>query len=427
MSLSTIQTKAPIQAKSHSHSINPSLKQISLALKLLGCPQNGFKSIHVVGTNGKGSVTTFLELLYLHFGLGKIGKYISPHLVSFTERISVDGWDIDGKDFDAIGDELFSENGVFNPYNDGLLTQFEKFTLIAFEYFKRQQVDVAILEAGLGARWDATNTTAAENRLATVLTNVGWDHTDYLGSTLEQIRAEKEAIKRDGVPHYEGEDVIMSSQESNCHHEERSDVVIPSAQGDCFATLAMTDPNSINGSNFLLALRVFEDLTKITVSDSDKAIILTKFKDRYKGRFSYDAEAGILVDGAHNSHGAKALNAFMQKHKLNSVRKIFVLAFLDKDIEEIIAELFAGVFDPGRDLVICTQVDSDRATRALELSAIVESKFPDARIIIESNPSTAFDEAQKRKFEKDLLVVTGSLYLLGEYYRDASSCILSTL
>ena len=405
----TILTKPTLQAKSHSKSINPSLKQISLALRRLGDPQNTFKSIHVVGTNGKGSVTTFLELLYLHFGFGKVGKYISPHLVSFTERISVNGKDIIVEEFDALRDELFSENGVFNPYNHGLLTPFEKLTLIAFEYFRREGIEVAILEAGLGARWDATNTTASENRLATVLTNVGWDHTDYLGSSLTQIRAEKEAIKRDGVPHYEGE--------SSVWHENGSVIASGAKQSTPpEATILDYDPNSLEGSNFLLALRVFEDLTKIKVSDSDKIAILTKFKDRYKGRFSYDVDAGILVDGAHNAHGAKVLNAYMQKHELNQVRKIFVLAFLDKDIEEIITELFAGVFDSARDLVICTQVDSDRATSAEELSGIIAGNFFGVKIIVEANPGEAFKRANKLKKSDDLLVITGSLYLLGEYY-----------
>ncbi len=418
-------TKVPLKAKLKlvqvlGQNINPSLKRISLALERIKNPQNAYKSIHIVGTNGKGSVTTFLELLYLHFALGKIGKYISPHLVSFTERISVNGQDITEEEFDNIKNELFNENSIFNPFNNGFLSPFEKLTLIAFEYFKRKGVEIAILEAGLGARWDATNTTAAENRLATVLTNVGWDHMDYLGNSLEEIRAEKETIKRDGVPHYEGESSVSLENVSVIASEAKQST-LPETGRHCEEDGVRrgnpgTDPNAINGVNFLLALRVFEDLTKIKVSDSDKAEILARFKSRYKGRFSYDAESGVLVDGAHNAHGAKALNAFMQKHNLVQVGKIFVLAFLDKDVNEIITELFIDVFDPARDLVICTQVDSDRATSARELSEIIENKFPNAKIIVESNPGEAFNQAQKRKSEKDLLVITGSLYLLGEYY-----------
>jgi folylpolyglutamate synthase/dihydropteroate synthase len=346
--------------------INTSLVNILQALESRGHPQNTFESIHIVGTNGKGSVASFLELLYCHYFPEKnIAKYTSPHLISVTERIRVNCKEILQDDFDSLYATCHET-----------LTEFEKITLVAFEYFREQKVDIAILEAGMGARWDATNTTAPSKRLATVLTNVALDHMDYLGETVEQIRVEKECIKRDGVPHFEGK-------------------------------YSESMPNSITGQNFLLALEVFHSLTGIDVSQEKQKSFIDAFGDHHKGRFVYKPENKLIIDGAHNPAGAKLLNQFIRDTVADlNQKKVFVLAFLDKDYKSFCENLFSDILSPG-DLIIATEVDSERKMPASVLATELKQLYPGVEVIeSKSRPDLAV-------YQDNLKIVTGSLYLLG--------------
>ncbi|MCE2929511.1 MAG: hypothetical protein LW817_07780 [Candidatus Caenarcaniphilales bacterium] len=367
--------------------INTSLVNILQALESRGHPQNTFESIHIVGTNGKGSVASFLELLYCHYFPEKnIAKYTSPHLISVTERIRVNCKEIAREDFDSLYASCHSEpqaknfsgkRSFANAQDDTLaLTEFEKITLVAFEYFREQKVDIAILEAGMGARWDATNTTDASKRLATVLTNVALDHMDYLGETVEQIRIEKECIKRDGVPHFEGK-------------------------------YSESMPNSITGQNFLLALEVFHSLTGIDVSQEKQKSFIDAFGDHHKGRFVYKPENKLIIDGAHNPAGAKLLNQFIRDTVADlNQKKVFVLAFLDKDYKSFCENLFSDILSPG-DLIIATEVDSERKMPASVLATELKQLCPRVEVIeSKSRPDLAV-------YQDNLKIVTGSLYLLG--------------
>ncbi|MDA0772764.1 MAG: hypothetical protein O3C63_07455, partial [Cyanobacteria bacterium] len=270
-------------------------------------------------------------------------------------------------------------------------TEFEEKTLVAFEYFKQEQVDIAILETGLGGRLDATNVIPAENRIATAITNVAMDHMDYLGDSIEKIRCEKEGIKRDGVPHFEAS-------------------VIAKPAG------AWQSPNDQTGSNFLLALEIFESINKLQVREEEKQKVLKQFPARHRARFEY--KDGVLFDVAHNPAGMKQLNHFIRSGLpgfdrpsspcYDAARKIFVLAFLDKDYKACLDELFANlVMDPDRDLVILTEIDSSRATPAFLLDEII-----DANKMMILDPQEAIETALKLKTPSDLVVITGSIRLV---------------
>lgn len=352
--------------------INYSLDAISKAVTEL--QPLDYRTIHVAGTNGKGSTCTFLELLYLNcLPELKIGKYISPHIWNLTERFSISGRDISQDELDA--QRLMLESlGLM----DGL-TDFEQETLIALEYFRQNKIDVAILEVGLGGRLDATNVIAAEKRLATAITNISFDHMEYLGDTLEKIRYEKEGIKREGVSHFESTVIASESKQS---------------------------PNSKTGANFLLALEIFESINNLKVSEEIKEQVLKQFPLRYKGRFNYSN--GVLVDGAHNPDGMRILNSFIQSLNCNFDRKIFVLAFLDKDYQSCLQELFANnVLDIDKDIVILTEIDSERATPA----AFVE-EYIEANCLIIQDPVEAIAKAKELKTKDDLVIITGSLRLV---------------
>jgi dihydrofolate synthase/folylpolyglutamate synthase len=417
--------------------INPSLDAVREGLSKLANPQDSFSAIHIAGTNGKGSVCTFLELMYLckvhcigdEIWLSRgpcIGKYTSPHLVSVTERISINGQDISDKDFQALWSELFDEGAVLHVSRLGFaLTYFEKLTVLAFEYFKRQGVRLAILEVGLGGRWDATNVIKPEHTLemlrndtesapsafrftpgfpfaerpvafatgllATAITNIAMDHMDYLGDTLDKIRAEKEAIKKAGVPHFELSDEMRN----------------PSAI-----------PNSLDGDNFKLAKWIFEDLNGISLTEADQDWILKTFPMRYKGRFAYDAPRKLLLDGAHNPAAATELNKFIKdlRTRHNFARKIFILGFLDKDYQTFLRNLLTeDIFDPRQDLLLFTNVNSDRSSSSELVSRYAQENFSAAFCRSYTVLKDAYDQVMSIKTEDDLLVISGSLYLLGEF------------
>lgn len=376
--------------------INYSLDNIQTAYSKLG--PYGFKTIHVAGTNGKGSVCTFLELLYLNILPEiKVGKYTSPHIWNVTERFSVNGKDIDLDDYSRHQSSLpsslrYDAASRFDSTScEQNLTEFEQKTLIAFEYFKQEQVDIAILETGLGGRFDATNVIPVGNRLATAITNVAMDHMDYLGNSIEEIRREKEGIKRERVPHFEAS-------------------VIAKPEG------AWQSPNDQTGSNFLLALEIFESINKLQVREEEKQEVLKQFPTRHRARFEY--KDGVLFDVAHNPAGMKQLNHFIRNGLpgfdrpsspcYDAARKIFVLAFLDKDYKACLDELFANlVMDPDRDLVILTEIDSSRATPIFLLDEVI-----DANKMLIADPQEAIETALKLKTPSDLVVITGSIRLV---------------
>lgn len=395
--------------------INPSLNNITQFLSTIDNPQDSFKSIQIAGTNGKGSVCTFIELMYLNYNYkGKlpkdssIGKYISPHLVSVCERISIDGQEISESEFLELCKDLFGESYDFknsqfinnnleskpNPCN---LTEFEKLTVIAFEYFKRKNIDIAILEVGLGGKWDATNIISPDHTLATAITNIAMDHMDYLGDTLEKIRKEKEGIIKKNVAHYEAEQIIPQEQHSN-------------------------HPNGQNGVNFILAKRIFKDLNNYELNSEEEKLIIEEFQNRYQGRFNYETTSKILVDGAHNPAASLKLKEFIEAlAKKESIRrKIFIIGILDKDYESILSNMFKG--NPGNvlmddDIVIFTKVNNNRSTEPMLLKTTLESLKADFNNIqISKNLNEALDIASKIQKDLDLIVIFGSLYLAGEYY-----------
>lgn len=363
-----------------------------------------FKTIHVAGTNGKGSVCTFLELLYLTCLPDiKVAKYTSPHIWSITERFSVNGKDISSSRFEAQSSKLIARILSFQPRTSSFeLSEFEKLTLIAFEYFKEEQVDIAILETGLGGRLDATNVIPVENRLATAITNVAMDHMDYLGNSIEKIRKEKEGICRNGVPHFDG-----------LKFEARS-------SKDLYTSLSLepraSNQNSLNGENFLLALEIFESINNLEVREEEKQEVLRRFPQRHRARFEY--RNGVLIDAAHNPAGMKQLNYFI-RHGLprpfgarnDDSHRIFVLAFLDKDYKSCLEELFTKeVLNRDRDLIIITEVDSSRATPAFMIDELI-----DANKMIILDPKEAIATALELKKANDLVIITGSIRLIAAY------------
>ncbi len=172
--------------------INLGLERVSQVLDILGNPQNSLKCIHVAGTNGKGSVCAMLSSILSQ--KYKTGLYTSPHIFEYTERIKINGKDISQEDFAFYGQKVLetAEN------NNIHLTEFEILTVTAFLYFKENNIDIAIMEVGLGGRLDATN--VIESPLCSVITDIDLDHTERLGDSIEKIAFEKAGIIKENCP-----------------------------------------------------------------------------------------------------------------------------------------------------------------------------------------------------------------------------------
>jgi len=384
---------------SHDNEIRLGLDNVKEALLFLANPQNSFYSIQVAGTNGKGSVCRFLELMYLKFTKFKIAKYTSPHLVSPCERFHINAVMIPQNRFDDLWFSLFeSTDSILVKENIAQkLTGFEKMTVLAFVYFKEEKVDLAILEVGLGGRLDATNVISPAKTIATAITSIGMDHMEYLGNTLAEIRKEKEGIIKPSVSHFELSD------------EEKDEELLP---------------NDPFGDNLNLAIKIFETVNNFKIETKFRYEFCADFKKNYLGRFEFNQEKNILMDAAHNAPAARQLNKFIKLLVNNNffTRKIFLITFLkDKQYKDCIDEIFRDIYDYEKDLVIFTAVKNERSQSATLLKAYMfekfsldESTFSD-RVLAMEDTKTALNKIKEIKTDKDLLIVSGSIYLLGEF------------
>ena len=375
------------------------LDNVKEALLFLSNPQDSFYSIQIAGTNGKGSVCRFLELIYLKFTKFKVAKYTSPHLISPCERFHINAQMIPQSRFDDLWFKLFesTDSILVKESVAQKLTGFEKMTVLAFVYFKEEKVDIAILEVGLGGRLDATNVISPAKTLATAITSIGMDHMEYLGNTLAEIRREKEGILKPSVSHFE------------LSEDERDEELLP---------------NHPFGDNLNLAIRIFESVNNFKIETKYRYEFCADFKKNYLGRFEFNQEKNILMDAAHNAPAAKQLNKFIRLIVNNNffTRKIFLIAFLqDKQYKECVDEIFNDIYDPERDLVIFTAVKNERKLEASLLKAYMLEKFSLAanayaeRVLAIADTKTALAKIKEFKTDKDLLIVSGSIYLLGEF------------
>ena len=402
---------------------------------LAGNPQTHLRFIHVAGTNGKGSTCAMLESIYRAAGL-RVGLFTSPHLVSFRERIQVNRQLVSENELTQLVEEIHPLLKQFPA--DNHLTLFEVVTVMALKYFAEQKCDLVIWETGLGGRLDATNIVTP---LASIITNIAFDHQQWLGDTLEKIAAEKAGIIKPGVP------VVTTA-----NAPEALTVVgkIAREKNAPLVKVGPTSSRSLAGkmpappllgehqeTNAALALATVEVLQKqFPVSEEQIRVGLAKVN--WPGRLQLVARSGggkILLDGAHNVAGVEALRValgsllplpakrgegrgegLMEKTTSSPrpsppLRKereklAFIIGFLgDKDWRpmcEILAPLAAKIFT--------VPVASGRTADALALADACRVANPKAETI--SCKSLA--EALEKTAADEFVVITGSLYLVGE-------------
>lgn len=299
------------------------LDRISAALEKLGNPQDDLKYIHVAGTNGKGSVCTILDAILREAGY-KTGLYTSPHIWEYTERIRICGQDILKEKF-AEYVEIITNLGIH-------LTEFEILTIMMFLYFKEQNVDIVILETGLGGRFDATN--VIKNNLCSIITHIDLDHTERLGKTKEEIAFEKAGIIKKNCP------VITSSgYEAIKDKADKEDSLFILTTP--FVNPAFVDALSLKGNhqveNLALAINAINLLFK---NIDDKTIISGLNKVKNPCRFEYFEDRNLIVDACHNPNGVSALRENLDWFFPEESRRFVFGCLKNKDYEKMMSILF---------------------------------------------------------------------------------------
>ena len=409
----------------YSHSDNriiPGLERISRLLQRMNNPQNSFKSVHIVGTNGKGSTGSFISSILSESGY-KTGFYSSPHLESPGERLMIDGQELSAESW--TGAVNFAVKNIL-PGED-LPSYFELLTAGAFELARREGIEAGVIEAGLGGKLDATNT--MNNTVCSVIASVSIDHTEYLGPTLEGIAGEKFAVVKENVPAvFSGVDSSLVSMFRNIcaekkalpfvvNEQARVDNVKVTAEGNTFdfygnnLELRNLRTSLIGGyqvSNAALALSavsfIRDSFPKIT-EDSIRAGML---KAKWPGRLETVSKNPLIVlDGGHNYDGVMKL--CMSVKELWPDKKICVVyaAMRDKNYAGCL-EAMSRNLNPS--LYVTTVPNMARATKPDELMRSAQ-KFSWRSLSAFDEPIEAVNESVKNG--NDLTLVCGSLYLIG--------------
>lgn len=405
----------------------PGLERTAKLLDFLGKPQERLKLIHIAGTNGKGSTTAMIANVLSSAGYNT-GMYISPHLYRNTERMTIDGKEITEEDFVMYAVEvldmvkLMREKGLEEP------TQFEMYTAMALLYFERKKVDFAVIEVGLGGRFDATN--VIDPTLA-VITSISYDHMDILGDTIEKIAYEKAGIIKDGgtvvmYPQLYPEAAAVIEEVSR---EKKADLIKADAASVSLKAYNMGgqlvdfkyrdyditdmklpligDHQISNAAVALTAIAELENMGyKIGAEAIRKGIEAVKWPCRLS---IVSTEPLILIDGAHNEDGINSLQAALSKY-FSSKKIIFVIGMLkDKDYGYAIKKLM-----PMAHSVVATEPVSERALSAKDMAEAVE---PYCRsVYAEPDITKAIEKAKELYDEDSMICICGSLYLAGSAY-----------
>jgi dihydrofolate synthase / folylpolyglutamate synthase len=396
-------------------------------LEALGRPQSFFQIVQIAGTNGKGSTAVMLEAVARAAGI-KVGLFTSPHLVSITERIRIDGQEITREEFARLtvhvrsAAERLRESGALPV----LPTFFEHVTAIALAAFKEARVELTILETGLGGRLDSTTAARAET---VAITPIAFDHQEYLGTTLSDIAAEKAAIIRPGVTAIIAPqpleaievilkrcaDSVVTPRIDDCSIEalgaERGGRLRVSfrTQHDRYEKVLLGLRGRHQAINASVALRLAEALRERGFSISRADIIRGLESAEHAGRLELrQGQPAMLFDGAHNAASARALAAYLDEFVKAPVTLLFG-AMRDKDLTEMAAALF-----PLARRVILTEFENPRAASSETLARAAPPGFDPGRITLTSSPGEALRVAREQTPPQGIICVTGSLYLVGE-------------
>ncbi|MCX8065108.1 MAG: bifunctional folylpolyglutamate synthase/dihydrofolate synthase [Candidatus Hydrogenedentes bacterium] len=398
------------------HGIKLGLENIENLMELLGNPHLAFKSIHIAGTNGKGSVAAIVDRIFREEGY-KVGKFTSPHLVDLRERFQINGIPISAEE---LHEEIRLIREVAEKKNI-TPTFFEFCTAIAFHWFAKCEVEWAVVEVGMGGRLDSTNVIHPE---VCVITNIGLEHTQYLGKTLEQIASEKAGIIKNSIEVVSGETKVeplekikqIAKEKGSRVWEIGKDFSIERKiiEGEVLINYAgkmlkldsveLNLKASYQRENVGLALAVIDYLRGKDVNFKEENIVTALNNVRWPGRYDLVSEYPyFLLDCAHNPDGVKKL--------VEDIDKMTIVLSVadDKDIFSIV-----NILSPKANYFIATQFYGKRALPADKIGEVINSF--DKRYLLEQDFFSAIEIGWERAKAGEKVLVTGSIYAVGQAF-----------
>ncbi len=408
--------------RSQLHGIKPGLKRIKNILKLLNNPHHGIKTIHIAGTNGKGSTSVILKEILINHGF-KVGLYTSPHLFKINERFQINNSIIED---DEIEEYL---KVIKNKIEDLPATYFEITTALAFLYFFEKKVDIAIIECGMGGRLDATNVVKPE---VSVITSIGWDHTKYLGKDLSKIAYEKAGIIKKGTPFIVGmikknlipifqkkanrmkspiflanKDFYIKFKDNKWNYKGKYE----------FLNLELNFKGYYQGNNLacaLKALEILEDKKFLAISEKEirKALKEVFFIGRYN-IFKIKNKT-LLIDVAHNLDGFIALKKSLIKDNFKDF--LLILGITNDDGEKPFYKMLKILITLSKKVYLC-EFDSPKKIVTLDQwrKKIVRIKKDFVKIEFIENCEKAVKMGLEDKYEN--ILITGSIYFVSEFLK----------
>ena len=413
--------KLPMFSRVGSQAYRPGLDNIKHICAYLGNPEDKFKSIHIAGTNGKGSTSHLLSAA-LQCANYKTGLYTSPHLKNFTERIRINGVEVPQNFIaDFVSTHLdFIENCQ--------ASFFEVTTAMAFDYFAKEKVEIAVIETGLGGRLDSTNII---NPILSIITNISYDHKEILGDTLEKIATEKAGIIKKNIPiiisepQKEVEHIFISKsklenapiyftndiQIYNISYQQNTQIIDIKVNNEAYLTniqVGLGGKYQLNNlKGVIKAIQILNNLTfKISELNAIKALLEVKVLTGLKGRWQYLSNSPtIICDTGHNESGIREILSQLKTMEYDKLWMI--LGFVnDKDISTILALL------PKEANYIFCAASIPRALLAHELAEKASQFGLNGYIIFDVNEAINFTKAKSNP--NDLIFVGGSTFVVAE-------------
>ena len=411
--------------------IEPTLERIAALVDILGSPQLTYPTIHVGGTNGKTTTSRMIDSLLFEMGL-RTGRFTSPHLESYLERIAINTQPIDAKELIFSFNDISAYLDLMDSKFEHPISFFEAITALAFAAFAEHPIDVGVIEVGMGGLWDATNVVDAD---VSVIMPIGLDHTEYLGETLTEIAQTKAGIIK------EGGFVVLAQQEPECAVELLKQAALVGAdvarEGIEYSVLSRSIAVGGQLLNIQGAKDVYTDIFiplhgKHQASNAAAALVAVEafFGDQeldieaVRAGFANVTSPGrcevvhrdptIILDAAHNPHGAAALaDTIQSEFTFDDVIGIFA-PMGDKDVRGILLEL-----EQVMDSIIVSANTSPRAMKVSELEMIAAEIFGVDRVFSADSLSEAIEKAIKdsvRPLSEDTIgiLITGSVVTAGE-------------
>ena len=397
--------------------------RIKAFLENIDSPHKNLKVIHIAGTNGKGSTVSFIkDILKEDY---KVGSFVSPHLITYCDRIKIGDTEISQEDFAELGDFIIEkEKDIVEEYGD--LNLFEFLTIMAIIYFEREGVDLAILEVGMGGRADSTNIFTSREKLISIITSISMDHMEYLGDTIEEIADAKAGIiQEDGLVVTTNRDpkilgvIEKEAKEKSAElfytKDLESEIIKSDLRGidfklklddekEDFQLTQIGDYQVENAIGAIYALYLLNKrgILKISLDDIKKRIKTSTWKGRME---IVSRDPLIILDGAHNFDGIKRLVESLDNFKFKKLHLIMSI-LADKEHKKMLEEISAYT-----DEVVFVNLDYKRGTSPEELSREASDYGLKGEVM---TIDEALDYYKNSYQDGDLILITGSLYFVSE-------------